>query len=78
MAGQQQRQSGAGVMRLALWQTIGAPADKPANLAALARTARAAALAGANLLLCPECWLSGYNIPEDCAALAEPADGPSA
>lgn len=78
MAGQQQRQSGEGVMRLALWQTAGMPADKPANLAALARTARAAALAGAELLLCPECWLSGYNIPEDCAALAEPAGGPSA
>ncbi|MDR3717879.1 MAG: carbon-nitrogen hydrolase family protein [Bryobacteraceae bacterium] len=63
-------------MRLALWQTQGFGADKAANLAALSRTARAAAAAGAELLLCPECWLGGYNV--DVAAGAEPADGPSA
>jgi len=65
-------------MRLALWQTAGYPGDVPANLAALEDAARAASAAGAALLLCPECWLCGYNIGEAVAALAEPADGPSA
>lgn len=63
-------------MRLALWQTQGFGADKAANLATLSRTAEAAAAAGADLLLCPECWLGGYNV--DVAAVAEPADGPAA
>lgn len=63
-------------MRLALWQTAGHLADKAENLAALSRTARAAAQAGAELLLCPECWLGGYNAPQ--AGLAETVDGPSA
>jgi nitrilase len=66
-------------LRLALWQSSGTPGGKAANLAALARIARAAAQAGAELLLCPECWLSGYNLtPADIAAQAEPACGPSA
>jgi predicted amidohydrolase len=34
--------------------------------------------AGAQLLLCPECWLGGYNIGEEVSRVAEPADGPSA
>jgi nitrilase len=65
-------------MKLALWQTTGFPADVAANLAALQSTARAAATAGAALLLCPECWLCGYNIGDRAAALAESADGASA
>jgi nitrilase len=63
-------------MRLALWQTQGFGADKGTNLAALSGAARAAAAAGATLLLTPECWLGGYNV--DVAAGAEQADGPSA
>ena len=65
-------------MKIAIWQTAGIPGDKQANLEALAQTASAASAAGAELLLCPECWLAGYNIPEDCHALAEAVDGPSA
>jgi 5-aminopentanamidase len=65
-------------MRIALWQTAGFPADVAANLAALERTAQAAAAAGAELLLCPECWLCGYNIGAAVVDLAEPHDGPSA
>jgi nitrilase len=65
-------------MKLALWQTQGFPADPAANLAALEQTARAASAAGAALLLCPECWLCGYNIGDAVAALAEAADGESA
>jgi len=58
-------------MKLALWQTAGFPADTVANLGALETTARAAATAGASLLLCPECWLCGYNIAAAVATLAE-------
>jgi nitrilase len=65
-------------MKLALWQTQGCPADKAANLAALDQMASAAAAAGAALLLCPECWLCGYNIGSAVAALAEERGGPSA
>lgn len=65
-------------MKIAIWQTAGIPGDSQANLEALAQTASAASAAGAKLLLCPECWLAGYNIPEDCHALAEPMDGSSA
>ncbi|MGY4532133.1 putative amidohydrolase [Pseudomonas sp. TE3786] len=62
-------------MRLALWQTEGHPGDIAANLADLAVQARAAASAGAQLLLCSELWLGGYNLR---AQQAEAADGPSA
>src|SRR3989344_4363753 len=62
-------------MRLALWQTEGHPDDIAANLADLAVQARAAAAAGAELLLCSELWLGGYNLR---AQPAEAADGPSA
>ena len=65
-------------MKLALWQTVGFPADVAANLAALQSTAQSAAAAGAALLLCPECWLCGYNIGDATTALAEFRDGPSA
>ena len=65
-------------MKLALWQTAGFPSDKKANVAALDATAAAAAAAGAALLLCPECWLCGYNIGEDATALAEERLGESA
>ena len=65
-------------MKLALWQTAGYPADVAANLAALQSVAQAAATAGAALLLCPECWLCGYNIGPAVATLAESSDGLSA
>jgi predicted amidohydrolase len=65
-------------MKLALWQTAGFAADVPANLAALQSVAHAAATAGAALLLCPECWLCGYNIGDAVATLAESAEGSSA
>jgi 5-aminopentanamidase len=66
------------IVKIALWQTAGFAADVEANLAALRATANAAASAGAALLLCPECWLCGYNIGAAVGALAESADGASA
>lgn len=65
-------------MRIALWQTCGLPGDIAGNLEQLERQADAAAAAGAQLLLCPELWLGGYNVPQRMAELAEAADGPSA
>ena len=59
-------------MRLALWQTQGFPTDIEANLAALEPQLRAAAAAGASLLLCPELWLGGYHVPQQMAALPVP------
>ncbi|MDE1173290.1 MAG: carbon-nitrogen hydrolase family protein [Parvibaculaceae bacterium] len=64
-------------MKLALWQTRGFPGDIGGNLASLEPIAQSAAAAGAELLLLPELWLSGYNLPDLIPALAEPADGPS-
>jgi predicted amidohydrolase len=65
-------------MRIALGQTIGTPGDVPANLQLMARLAGAAAAQGADLLLLPELFLSGYNIDDRVQRLAEPDDGPSA
>jgi predicted amidohydrolase len=65
-------------MKLALWQTTGYPGQPAANLLALESTARAAAAAGAALMLCPECWLCGYNIGAQVATLAESRTGHSA
>ena len=45
----------------------------------LAQAAQASAAQGANLLILPEMFLSGYNIgPPAVQRLAEPADGPAA
>lgn len=65
-------------MKLALWQTRGYAAQVAANLKALEATALQAREGGAALLLCPECWLGGYNIGAQVTQLAEPADGPAA
>jgi predicted amidohydrolase len=69
----------AGRLRIALWQCEQQPGDVAGNLARLHETARHAAQQGAQLLVCPEMFLTGYNIgAESAARLAEPADGPSA
>ena len=65
-------------MRIALGQTVGTPGDVPVNLRLMSRFADAAAARGADLLLLPELFLSGYNIGDQMQRLAEPADGPSA
>lgn len=66
-------------MRLALYQCHPLPLDTEANLLRLERQASACAAAGADLLITPEMFLSGYNIGADAVArLAEAADGRSA
>ncbi|WP_250152205.1 carbon-nitrogen hydrolase family protein [Ancylobacter radicis] len=61
-------------------QTAGDPENRPSvNLDILERAAARAAQGGADLLLAPEMFLTGYNIGREAAeAVAEPADGASA
>jgi predicted amidohydrolase len=61
----------------ALLQTAAVPGDKAANLATMRRAAAMAALAGAEVLVMPEMFLTGYNLGDRIAGLAEPLDGPS-
>ncbi|MDF0729803.1 carbon-nitrogen hydrolase family protein [Pseudomonas entomophila] len=66
-------------MRIALFQGAPRPLDVPGNLERLQHQAQLAAERGAQLLVCPEMYLSGYNIGLDAVQrLAEPDDGPSA
>ena len=64
-------------MKVALGQTIGMPGDVAANLALMERLATEAAAGGADLLLLPELFLTGYNIGAGIRDLAESHDGPS-
>jgi predicted amidohydrolase len=66
-------------MRIAVFQgpREGGPPDR--NLERLRGAAREAARAGADLLIAPEMFLTGYNIgPTSVQALAEPPDGAAA
>ncbi|TLP58089.1 MULTISPECIES: carbon-nitrogen hydrolase family protein [Pseudomonas] len=66
-------------MRIALYQGHPGPLDVPGNLVRLRQQAEYAAARGAQLLVCPEMFLSGYNIGlAQVSRLAEPADGRSA
>lgn len=49
-------------LQIAVLQTAGAPGDVGKNLAELRATARAAATEGADLLITPELFLTGYDI----------------
>lgn len=65
-------------MRLALYQGPGTTGSVAENLETMVRTAARAARRGADLLVFPELFLSGYNIGARAATLAEPAGGESA
>ncbi|PWB31322.1 carbon-nitrogen hydrolase [Pseudomonas sp. SDI] len=66
-------------MRIALYQGSPLPLDVPGNLERLHQQAQVAAARGAELLVCPEMFLTGYNIGSAAVArLAEAEDGPSA
>jgi 5-aminopentanamidase len=65
-------------MRIALYQGPDEPGSIARNLALLEARATEAARRGARLMICPEMFLSGYNIgPEQASRLAEPANGPA-
>ena len=63
------------MMRVAVYQCDLAGAAPEARLN---RLEQVAAHCGAELLLCPELFLSGYAVGRDLHRYAEPADGPSA
>ncbi len=63
-------------MKLAIYQGSGTASDVLANLTLLARVAEKAANQGADFLVLPELFLTGYNIGDDAWRLAEPKDGP--
>ncbi|SDI49484.1 carbon-nitrogen hydrolase family protein [Pseudomonas panipatensis] len=66
-------------MRLALYQCPPGPDDRAGNLRRLREAAQRAASQGADLLVCPEMFVSGYNIgAARVAALAEAAGGSTA
>jgi predicted amidohydrolase len=66
-------------MRVALYQCPPLALDVDGNLLRLEQQARAAARQGAQLLVCPEMFLTGYNIgAEAVARLAQPRDGRAA
>ena len=64
-------------MKIALYQGEGRPAGVDENLEIMKRKARLAAEQGADLIIFPELFLSGYNIGKTVVELAEQADGPS-
>lgn len=57
-------------LRIAAWQAASTPADLTANLAALETAAVEATVAGAELLITPEMYLTGYNIGDDVRRLS--------
>ncbi len=63
-------------MRIALLQSSGRPGSVEGNLKVLGEAAGRAGEAGAELLVAPELFLTGYAV--DVEGLAEPADGESA
>lgn len=66
-------------MRIAMFQGPLAHGTVATNLARLTEAAAQAAGRGADLLVCPEMFLTGYAIgPEAVRRLAEPVDGASA
>ena len=63
-------------LTLALLQCAPGPLDVAGNLQRLAQAAEQAALGGAHLLICPEMFLTGYNIGASAVRqLAQPAHG---
>ncbi|MFD3655917.1 carbon-nitrogen hydrolase family protein [Streptomyces sp. NPDC058620] len=65
-------------LRTALLQSSGRPGAVDENLRVLDEAAGRAAAAGAQLLVCPEMFLTGYAIGDDVPRLAEASDGPGA
>jgi len=64
-------------MKIAICQTAGNPGQVERNLDLMKQSAAEAAHAGAELLIFPEMYLSGYNIGPDLQKLAEEPGGPA-
>ena len=63
-------------MKIAIYQCEGESGSKDENLKLLHQAAQSASEQGAQLLICPEMFLSGYNIGDAVFELAETAEGP--
>lgn len=64
-------------LRIALWQCVSVADDVEGNLERLERAAVDAAGGGADLVVTPEMYLTGYNIgPGTARRLADPVGGP--
>jgi len=64
-------------MKLGIYQGTGTPFDVSANLTLMAEMGKKAADQGADFLILPELFLTGYNIGDDSWKLAEPVGGTS-
>lgn len=64
-------------MKIAICQTAGTPGQVGKNLDSMRTSAAEAADAGAELLIFPEMYLSGYNIGSELKQLAEEPGGPA-
>lgn len=63
-------------LHLALWQCAPQPLNISENLLRLGTVAHEAAQRGADILVCPEMFITGYNIgASQVQALARPSDG---
>lgn len=66
-------------LRVAVWQCESRPLDVAGNLARLEAACIEAAGAGADVLVTPELFTTGYDIGDEATRrLAEPSDGPTA
>ncbi len=57
-------------LTIGIWQDSGTPGDVAANLAAISRAAAVAAQGGIELLVFPECFLTGYLNPDRAGEIA--------
>lgn len=64
--------------RIAIWQTGSLAGDPEGNIARLAFALAKAKAQGAELLVTPELWLTGYNWPDQISACAQAQGGPAA
>ncbi|UCG09597.1 MAG: carbon-nitrogen hydrolase family protein [Desulfobacterales bacterium] len=64
------------LMKIAIYQSEGKPKKIDDNLESLRRAAISAVEQGSRLLICPEMFLTGYNIGDAVFNLAEPLHGP--
>ena len=60
-------------LHVGIWQDCGIPGNVVANLATISRAAAVAARQGIELLVFPECFLTGYFNPDGVAAIARQA-----
>ncbi len=63
-------------INIAVFQNHSILTDKAAQLAALSKTVARVTESGADLLLCPELFMTGYNLKDRVNELAESMNGP--